>query len=720
MKYFCDVHIQSRQDQEKRLFIMIPDDAVNKMDTPNLTKEMLLQSQQYQEFISEFRPKLVMADYTVYQTEEDGLYASSQDEIFIGLIESGNVEKIGRSEIAVDCTRDKLNGSKNRRKSSPFSKIVFVVCLLFVAFGAFGAGKFIGNQGAVIPETEALQKANEDGMLIPEQQDIATDQEQLTVSIDRSHSAVPTEDLQLKGAVVNGAANITLPEFDREDFFTHVPGYTWGFSTKPDGNRIEFYGGKTYSFRHDTKLYRVLVKYGGGSGTKDDPYLIDYYDQLELMAKEKARGYFRQTDDIVFPEFAEHTPIQTVNKLKSEPDEDCFEYDGGGFRIENISAPLFGKISGAVIKNVNIINSHVNTKEYSDFGFIVCDAYNYRYQTEDEKWLETGETLISHCTVSHSTFTAEIPVEERETQAVVTEIITAPVVDVPDDIVVYDESGNPIEATQEATEPPIVEPTKHGEYAVGAITGLGGQIEDCYVVDFSIQANLKDYILYAGGISGKPANVLNCAVYNYGARGKIFNAGGIAGSAGGARFYDPKGKELPTSYGGSIQGCAVIWAFMQSELSAGGIVGEGSTNSENALISNCYAKSLSFDVGVYRKNEKIKEGAVGGILGTDGSEKNGHLIMNCVSPSDYNIIGTRTVSRFDDTVRLAPDYAYYQPNIQTIINKNTVHPGNPKDIFTGSFKFDGSYFADEGGAIAYPAEIESLFVKTLREGQNGE
>ena len=186
MKYFCDVHIQSRQDQEKRLFIVIPDDAVNKMDTPNLTKEMLLQSQQYQEFISEFRPKLVMADYTVYKTEEDGLYASSRDEIFIGLIESGNVEKIGRSEIAVDCTRDKLNGAKNRRKSSPFSKVIFAVCLLFVAFGAFGAGKFIGNQGAVIPETEALQKANEDGMLIPEQQDIATDQEQLTVSIDRS------------------------------------------------------------------------------------------------------------------------------------------------------------------------------------------------------------------------------------------------------------------------------------------------------------------------------------------------------------------------------------------------------------------------------------------------------------------------------------------------------------------------------------------------------
>ena len=463
----------------------------------------------------------------------------------------------------------------------------------------------------------------------------------------------------------------------------------------------------------------MLVKYGGGSGTKEDPYLIDYYDQLELMGKERARGYFRQTEDISFPEYAEHKPINTVNRLKDSPDAEYFEYDGGGFRIESLTAPLFGKVSGAVIKNVNIINSHVNTREYSDFGFIVCDAYNYRYQTGDEKWLETGETLIQHCTVSHSTFTAEIPVEERETQPVVTEIITAPVVDVPDDIIVYDDEGNVISETQDTTEPEIVEPTKHGEYAVGGITGLGGQIEDCYVEDFSITANLEDYILYAGGISGKPANVLNSVVYNFGTHGKIFNAGGIAGSCGGARFYDPKGTNTPESYGGTIQGCAVIWASMQSELAAGGIAGEASTNAEHALISNCYTKTLSFDVGVYQNTEKVKDGAVGGIVGTDGNEKCGHLIMNCVSPSDYAVIGSRTLSRFDDTVRLAPDYAFYQENILSVINRNAVHPDAPQEIFSGSFIFDGEHFAETGGVLACPAEIGDLFAYTLQEEQDG-
>ncbi|MBQ6039286.1 MAG: hypothetical protein IJL32_00695 [Oscillospiraceae bacterium] len=56
----------------------------------------------------------------------------------------------------------------------------------------------------------------------------------------------------------------------------------------------------------------MLVKYGGGSGTKEDPYRIDYFDQLEPMSEEKARGYFRQTADITFPVWASHTPIHTV------------------------------------------------------------------------------------------------------------------------------------------------------------------------------------------------------------------------------------------------------------------------------------------------------------------------------------------------------------------------------------------------------------------------
>ena len=717
MKYFCDVHIQSKKDQEARLFIVIPDDVASKTDTPMLTKEMLLQNSEYQEFCSKNKPKLVLADYTLYSTDHENLFASSKSEEFEALITNNEVHRISRSDLVIDSAKDKIAGK--RKSKSPVSTALLIGCMLLVALGALGGGVVLGRNSvptAAQAQPEQMKAANEDGMVIPEQQEIAANAEQITISIDRSYSAVPTEDLQLKGAVVNGVATITLPEFDREDYFAHIPGYSFGFSTKPDGDRIEFYGGKTYNFKSDMKLYRVLVKYGGGSGTKEDPYLIDYYDQLELMSKEKARGYFKQTEDIYFPDYADHKPINTINRLKSDPDEECFEYDGNGYKIENMTAPLFGKVSGAVIKNVNVTNSSISTKEYGDFGMIVCNAYNYRYQTEDGTSFETGETLITNCTVSHCSLNVEIPEEEQPTTDYLTEVVTQPdpVAELPDGIVQYDENGNAITPVQDTTEPQIVEPTKHGEFAVGGITGLGGQIENCYVCDFSFNSALNEYILYAGGISGKPANVINSVVYDYYAHGNIFNVGGIAGSCG-AKYYDAKNNSIATGYGGNVQGCAVIGSYMIAEVAVGGIVGEGGTNSEHPIISNCYSKKVDLYAGVYRNDEKIKDGSVGGILGTDGNEKNGHLIMNCVSPSGYDVIGIHSVSRYDDSVRLAPDYAFYQDSIKTVINKNAFHPDAPKEIFTGSFQFNGNYFGDDNGALAYPVEIEELFEKTWEE-----
>ena len=708
MNYFCDTHIQSRQDQEAQFYIVLEDGN-------QLTKEVLSQNMQYREFCEKHRPKLVLADYIVYSTEAE-VYAAMQDEDFDKLIAEGQAERIAQSELQMEPSKEKASGSRKRRKSSPITVAIAVGCILVVVVGAFGAGKKLGRLAGGNDVTETV-KANEDGMIIPEQEPVIADAEQITVSIDRSYTAVPTEDLQLKAAVVDGKAQITLPVFDKEDFFTHVPGYTWGFSSSPEGEKIEYYGGQTYSFTQDTKLYRVLVKYGGGSGTKDDPYRIDYYDQLELMGEEKARGYFLQTADIVFPDWVTHKPIDTVNELKSDPDAEYFEYDGGGYSIRNLTDSLFGKISGAQIRNVNIRDSFIQTEEYRDCGFIACAVYNYRYDTADGKRYETGETVIKHCTVSHSAIYAEHP--EAETQTEPIQYVTAPVV-VPPDVVEYDEDGNIIEPTEPAAPP---EPTKKGEYAIGAITGLGSQIEDCYVTDFGIFAYLDDYILYAGGISGKPANVVNSCVYYYSAQGNIFNAGGIVGSAGGARHYNALGRELPGSYGGSIQGCAARNIILQSEVSGGGIAGEAGTDAEGAMISNCYANELNFDVGVYEDAERQtlqKAGQVGGIIGTDGKESKGHTVTGCVSSVDFPVIGGKHVSAYDDTVRLAPAYAFYQENILSVINRNSVYPDDPKEIFTGCFRFgDASVFGDDTGALPYPETIEDLFEKTRTEENYG-
>ena len=592
MNYFCSVHIQSKKDAEKKFFIVLENEKNTDNELPNLTKEILLENNSYKEFITQYKPKLVFADYRVYSTDSE-IYASTQDDVFEHLIQSGQATCIGQSEINVDCAKDKHSGRRKKKKTSPVLKAGIVGGVIVLGVSAFGLGNTLGKSQVV--STEKISTENtitDDGMIIPVQAEISPDAEQITISVDRSYSAVPTEDLQLKGEVVDGSAQITLPEFDKTDFFTHVSGYTWGFTTDPDGKKIEYYGGNTYSFSENIKLYRVLVKYGGGSGTKEDPYLIDYFDQLELMGEEKARGYFKQTEDIVFPEWASHKPIDTVNELKSDPQSEYFEYDGNGYAIQNLDNPLFGTVSGAVIKNVNIQNSFINTIEFKDYGFIACKAYNYRYETENGKTYETGETLIQHCSVSHSAIYAEIPKEETTENV---QIVTAPAV-VPPDLVEYDEDGNVIE-------PENIEAAKNGEYAIGAITGLGGQIENCYVTDFGVSASLSDYFLYVGGISGKPANVFNSVVYNFSAQGNIFNAGGIAGSCGGSRMYNPTGKELPDYYGGNIQGCAARKIVITTESSAGGIAGESSTDAENAVISNCYANELTLVSGIFEDNK---------------------------------------------------------------------------------------------------------------------
>ena len=537
----------------------------------------------------------------------------------------------------------------------------------------------------------------------------------LTVTIDRSYSATPTEDLQLKGEIENGEASITLPEFDRTDFFTHVQGYTWGFSTDPNGKKIQYYGGMTYKFKEDTKLYRVLVKYGGGSGTQDDPYIINYYDQLELIGEEKARGYFKQTEDIWFPDYAVHKPIDTVNELKNAPDSEVFVYDGGNFKINNLKNPLFGQVSGATIKNVNIANSHISTPEYDNIGFIVCNAYNYSYTTDDGKKFVTGDTVIDHCSVVDSSIYAEYEdslaaeqeyYEEEETTEQSVEVI-AP------DIIEYDEKGHVIEEKKIEKEP-----TKKAEYCISAVSGTGADIRNCYVCNFIFQSSLDDYFLYVGGISGKPTNVRNSAVCGFTADGKIFNAGGIAGNCSGSRMYDANGKETAEYYGGNIQGCAVRYLNFVTEVSCGGIVGEGGTNVKNSAISNNYCLSANFICGIFNdKGETVKTGSSGGVIGTDGKSKYGHIISNTVSPDDLSIIGSKALSKYDDSVRLAPYYAYFQDNIKLVINANTVSPDDPKEIYTGDFMFSTPdvFGENENGSLAYPSSLDEILTRIANE-----
>ena len=710
MIYFSKVNVGMGTDSHI-IYVILPDAGKN--NPPMLTREILMQDQTFRSVAGSYR-KPISIIFVVYEIDEkpENLNASTQPEVFEELINSGKATPCSStSDFIISSIKQLKKNKPKKAKVSPLKVAGIIAATTLVV----GSGVFIATYKLMQNQIKRMSSpanynggTTEDGLLIPKQEDIPDSADQITVTIDRSYSPVPVEDLQLKGAVHDGKAKIQLPAFDKEDFFNHVTGYSWGFTSDPNGEKIEYYGGKEYSFSQDTKLYRVLVKYGGGSGTQEDPYLIDYFDQLELLSEEKARGYFKQIDDISFPAWCEHKPIDTINELKADPKSEYFEYDGGNYVISGLTQPLFGKVSGSVIKNVNIRNAVIKNEDYKDYGILVCNVYNYRYKAADATY-ETGETLIQHCSVSHSGITLALPESEQQNGESSPVVTTMEVV--PPDLIEYDEEGNPIEASS-TTEP--VTPTKTADYSVGAISGNGGRIENCYVTDFGIYNKLPDYILYCGGISGKPANVINSSVYYFSTNGNIFYAGGIAGSAAGSGLYDADGKELPAYFGGSIQGCGASRLILNSEVAAGGIAGVGGTKAKNALISNSYANNISFKCGIFaQNNEVIEEGITGGIFGTDASTGNGHLITNTVSIANYPVIGQKAKSKYDETVRMAPEYAFYQENIQTVVNKNTVNPANPKEIFTGSFTFKSGLLTDDTGALAYPSNIEDLFEKTI-------
>ena len=698
MKYFFEVHMTVNRDNRDSFFIVSTKDTEEGI-VPALSVDELKQCSEYTSFVRKNSEKVIV-DYAVYSVDSPhddfgGIDPANYKEHFRTLIRDFKANKIvANAEIEIIDTKKRGNPTKKKKKK--ISKMIIAVAAAISFIVGIIGGVIIGtgiSTSVPIIHQDGDSSLEVGGMLIPESPKINPNAEVLTISIDLSYLAIPREDLQLKGEIINGVATITLPDFDRSDFFSHVPGHTWGFTSDPNGTKIEYYSGLTYNFTANMKLYRVLVKYGGGNGTKDDPYIIDYYDQLSLMSQEKVQGYFRQTANIEFPSWMNHTPIDTVNELKELPHMEYFEFDGGGFIISGLNAPLFGRVSGSLIQNVNVMNSVFETTRYGNYGFIISEAYNYRYNVGGVEY-ETGETLIRNCLVANSGITLFKPETDDN------DIEPEPQ---------FDEDGNEI---------PYVPPTKHADGSIGLITGLGGQIENCYVTNSWIWSNLDEYILFAGGISGKPASVTNSGILSLSITGNIFTAGGIVGSAGGSRLYNADGTGLSEYYGGDVQGCFVRDFTAYVEVAAGGIAGEASTNTLTAVISNAYVTSISLFIGVIEGEEMnytAKNGFTGGIVGVDGNQDNRHIIANTISPIEYDVIGSSRISSFNEdeiTVRIAPDYAFTQVGIFEVINRNTVHPDSPGKIFTGSYTYaEDLRNSDSTGHYPFPSEINDLIGK---------
>ena len=165
MNYFCAVHLQSKKDEEKRIFVVLESNSNEKL--PNLTKEILIENNQYKDYILKYKPKIVLVEYKVYSTDKE-IFASSQDEVFEELINNSEANFIGESEINIDCAKDKTSYKRHKKKkSSLFLKTVITGGVFIMIFVAFLSGNALGKKSNIETDTQQTNAIiNEDGMIM--------------------------------------------------------------------------------------------------------------------------------------------------------------------------------------------------------------------------------------------------------------------------------------------------------------------------------------------------------------------------------------------------------------------------------------------------------------------------------------------------------------------------------------------------------------------------
>lgn len=360
----------------------------------------------------------------------------------------------------------------------------------------------------------------------------------ITITIDRSYLNKKAETFKVP-CDMTGTATLKLPTVDdKGDIYNSVFGCTYGFSDKKQTGEfgtIKYFGGTECEFTKDTTLYRVLNEYGGGNGTKENPFIISYYDQLIRLSEEKASGYFIQTADIKFPSDVKRIPIDTkkISRGYENKSYDFFVYDGQGFAIKNLygNGGLFGYIAGSTIKNVVIDGAKIKSGDYDNVGVLVNRVISYSFKSsEGNDSFGTGNSKIQNCTVRNSKIEGE------------------------------------------------------GAENIGGLVGNGGSISYCYASEVSVEGGKS-----VGGIVGNACTVSGCLANGITTSGNISSAGGICGTAYGTEIFDDGEKSYMS--GGTIIGCGVR-TFTSKATNSGGIVGTATADTNSAYIKSCYAANI--------------------------------------------------------------------------------------------------------------------------------
>ena len=104
--------------------------------------------------------------------------------------------------------------------------------------------------------------------------------------------------------------------------------------------------------------------FSGGSGTKEDPYLVENAAQLNNV-RNYLESHFKQVDDIDLSDYSSGEGWKPIGE--DFDNQFVGSYDGGDFKIKNlyidrrVNLGLFGKLNeGALIKNINLEDVNIN------------------------------------------------------------------------------------------------------------------------------------------------------------------------------------------------------------------------------------------------------------------------------------------------------------------------------------------------------------------------
>ena len=258
------------------------------------------------------------------------------------------------------------------------------------------AGGFVGNYWSAVPAiTNSFSSFN--GKLSGLMKLTSTSSNNYGAGTDEEVGVTLVSAEQMKGA----AAKTNMPNLDWK--------YVWQLSAEGKYPTINTEG---YNGYEGSAWEGVIAnKYAGGTGTKDDPYLINTAEMLAKLVRDPATAgkYYKLTADIIINDTTKEnwkeTALEWFSYDKGAEFVDFYfqgTLDGNGKTITGLYVNnnktyvgLFAAIKGgAVIKNLIISDSHLESSYTGDYGGVSAFTGNVTGAVKFEKCLLTETVTI--------------------------------------------------------------------------------------------------------------------------------------------------------------------------------------------------------------------------------------------------------------------------------------------------------------------------------------